>query len=180
MELAHKTSSEPNFGFPVVSTPVGEKAIDINRSVNGTYNAGTVDEPTVKIKPLLAINRFDLDAFNWTNDQPNAVECIVDAQGSFFVGSENHAASKLFVEIADRKVHFSCGVRVPGVAVANAGAEATLLVDEVTKGIEAGLFGWNNGADDGVFAVTLPEHLKVSRNASGLPLLSLTECECWE
>ena len=122
MEFAHKACAEGHFCFPIGPALFCKEVIQIHGSVHRAHGTGAVDEPAVKIEALAAVQGFDLDTVNRTQDQSNAIQRIVNAQGTFLVGAQNNSASKLLVKIAHCEVDLSFFIGIAREAVAHPAA----------------------------------------------------------
>ena len=170
-----------------------ESVVQIDLPIEGTDDAGAVDQPRIKVQPLFAHESFDSNSGCGLDDHAEPIECIVDAEVSFFVSPKDQAGSELFIEVSkgDFKLFFvvlriavtntrpseSTGISQDGVEVAlvpHACSKVASGVDEVAKGVKPRFTRWHLSANQGVFLIGLEEELDV---ACDLPFIWVTLAE---
>ena len=60
-----------------------------------------IDELTVEVKTLFAVDEFGLDAIHRLEDDTETIHGVVDAQIPLLIGTKDEATSKLIVEVAN-------------------------------------------------------------------------------
>ena len=169
-----------------------EGVVEVDFTVHGADGAGTVDQAGVEVEALLADETLEGHPVRRAENEPEAVEGIVDAELPLLIGSEQKAGAELLVEVAegDLEVLFgvvrvaiahagtaeAAGVAEDGVEVAlvpHAGGEVAARVDEVAESVEPGLSRRDLGADQGVLLVGLEQELDVAGDLAGVDLVLL-------
>ena len=146
-----------------------DQRVEVGFHVDRTYDARPIDEAVVKVKPLLAIDKFGLHTLDGFEDESKPIHGVVDAQVALLVGTEHQATSKLVVEVAYGDVHPALGVvvarksvphatpvetprktndRIQVAFIAHPGAEVALVVEDVGERIVARLRRWHHGANE--------------------------------
>ena len=181
LELAHETRTQRHLRRFV--RPSWDQGVQVGFGVHGSHHTWSIDQPVAEVKTLLAVNEFEPKPVLGGEHEAESVQGVVDAQVALLVGTQHKPASELVVEVANRDVDASVTVGVTGKAVSHAapvetprktehgiqvalvpksGAEVSLVVEHVRKGVVPRL-GWrNHGADERVLCVGLPKDADVA------------------